>query len=141
MKDIFMFIISIAMLAIFILNTMGCASARHTVTSRTDTLFVERKVERQLVIHDTIESISKVVEYIADTATNKWTPIKMVVAKRVQRESQECKRDEELFEERQLKSKIEVEDKDSKTKIGKWFLAGFVVAIFIILFIRIKLFL
>ena len=140
MKDMFMFIISLVMLAIFLLNTMGCTSARHTVISRTDTLFIERRVERQFVIQDTVETISKVVEYIADTAANKWTPTKMVLAKRVQRESPECKRDEELFEERQLKSQIEVQDEKQKNNMGKSFILSLIImAVIIFLFVIIKI--
>lgn len=126
-------------LLIFLLITASsCATTTQTLVSERDTIYIDHFVERNIVLHDTVEIISRVVEYIADS-TGGWLPQRMVEERSLQLASQNSSEDESIKEEIEITSENRVEELPSQ-KNRNLFIAGVITAVVIILILRFRTF-
>ena len=126
-------------LLIFLLITASsCATPTQTLVSERDTIYIDHFVERNIVLHDTVEIISRVVEYIADS-TGGWLPQRMVEERSLQFASQNSSEDESIKEEIEITSESRVEELPSQ-KNRNLFIAGVITAVVIILILRFRTF-
>ena len=114
---------------------VGCSSLSRTVTTQRDTLYVERIVDRELLVRDTLETTSRVVEYVADSL-GEWRPQRMLEEVVVQHHTQKREGEERVKEDTLLKSKTEIV-KERPIK-REWYMFGvfLVLLFFIFLFIK-----
>ena len=82
----------------FLFCLMGCTSSSRTIVVERDTLYVERVAERQTIVRDTIETSSRIVEYVIDSLGD-WRPQKMVEETTLQRHTQKSGEEEIISEE------------------------------------------
>jgi hypothetical protein len=126
-------------LLIFLLITASsCATTTQTLVSERDTIYIDHFVERNIVLHDTVEIISRVVEYIADS-TGGWLPQRMVEERSLQLASQTSSQGESIKEEIEITSESRVEELPSQ-KNRNLFIAGVITAVVIILILRFRTF-
>jgi hypothetical protein len=126
-------------LLIFLLITASsCATTTQTLVSERDTIYIDHFVERNIVLHDTVEIISRVVEYIADS-TGGWLPQRMVEERSLQLASQNSSEGESIKEEIEITSESRVEELPSQ-KNRNLFIAGVITAVVIILILRFRTF-
>ena len=114
----------------------GCATTTQTLVSERDTIYIDHFVERHIVLHDTVEMISRVVEYVADS-TGGWLPQRMVEERSLQLASQSSREEESITEEIEITSDSRVEEKPSH-KNRNLFIAGVVTAVVVILILRFR---
>ena len=114
---------------------VGCSSLSRTVTTQRDTLYVERIVDRELLVRDALETTSRVVEYVADSL-GEWRPQRMLEEVVVQHHTQKREGEERVKEDTLLKSKTEIV-KERPIK-REWYMFGvfLVLLFFIFLFIK-----
>ena len=119
----------------FLFCLMGCTSSSRTIVVERDTLYVERVAERQTIVRDTIETSSRIVEYIIDSLGD-WRPQKMVEETTLQRHTQKSGEEEIISEESLLKTKTEIEKNIST--INRWYIWGIFSLLIFLVFILIK---
>ena len=119
----------------FLFCLMGCSSPSRTVVVERDTLYIERVAERQTIVCDTIETSSRIVEYLIDSLGD-WRPQKMVEKTTLQHHTQKSGEEEIVSEVSSLKTKTEIE-KNSPT-ISKWHICGIFSLLIFFVFILIK---
>ncbi len=119
----------------FLFCLMGCTSSSRTIVVERDTLYVERVAERQTIVRDTIETSSRIVEYIIDSLGD-WRPQKMVEETTLQRHTQKSGEEEIISEESLLKTKTEIEKNIST--INRWYIWGLFSLLIFLVFILIK---
>ena len=93
-------VLNIVVLVILMFCFIGCSSSSRTVIAARDTLYVERFVDRQIVIRDTVETSNIMVEYVIDSL-GEWKPQKMVETTTLQKHTQK-RGDEEIVSESSL---------------------------------------
>lgn len=93
-------VLNIVVLVILMFCFIGCSSSSRTVIAARDTLYVERFVDRQIVIRDTVETSNIMVEYVIDSL-GEWKPQKMVETTTLQKHTQK-RGDEEIVSEASL---------------------------------------
>lgn len=127
-------IISLTILTLFLLSVVSCNTPRHCEVSQVDTIYVERVVERELLVHDTIEINSAKVEYLPDSVGG-WKPSKMTVEKTVQNRLQTTTDKETITENIEAKVNKKIESNKPQYPKLKWFIVGFFVAVVVLLLI------
>ena len=93
-------VLNIVVLVISMFCFVGCSSSSRTVIAARDTLYVERFVDRQIVIRDTVETSNIMVEYVIDSL-GEWKPQKMVETTTLQKHTQK-RGDEEIVSKASL---------------------------------------
>ena len=93
-------VLNIVVLVILMFCFIGCSSSSRTVIAARDTLYVERFVDRQIVIRDTVETSNIMVEYVIDSL-GEWKPQKMVETTTLQKHTQK-RGDEEIVSKASL---------------------------------------
>ena len=93
-------VVNIVLLVISMFCFMSCSSSSRTVIAARDTLYVERFVDRQIVIRDTVETSNIMVEYVIDSL-GEWKPQKMVETTTLQKHTQK-RGDEEIVSKASL---------------------------------------
>ncbi|MBR5240981.1 MAG: hypothetical protein IKW05_03495 [Muribaculaceae bacterium] len=119
----------------FLFCLMGCTSSSRTIVVERDTLYVERVAERQTIVRDTIETSSRIVEYVIDSLGD-WRPQKMVEETTLQRHTQKSGEEEIISEESLLKTKTEIEK--NIPSISRWHIWGIFSLLIFLVFILIK---
>ena len=114
-------IISLTILTLFLLSVVSCNTPRHCEVSQVDTIYVERVVERELLVHDTIEINSAKVEYLPDSVGG-WKPSKMTVEKTVQNRLQTTTDKETITENIEVKVNKKIESNKPQSPKLKWFI-------------------
>ena len=128
-------IFNMVVLAIFMFCIIGCSSSSRTVIAERDTLYVERFVDRQIVIRDTVETSNLMVEYVIDSLGD-WKPQKMVETTILQKHTQK-RGDEEIVSETSL-SAINTEIAEEHTDVIQSYV--WVIFSLLLIFVVIKLF-
>lgn len=90
-------VLNIVVLVILMFCFVGCSSSSRTVIAARDTLYVERFVDRQIVIRDTVETSNIMVEYVIDSL-GEWKPQKMVETTTLQKHTQKRGDEESVTE-------------------------------------------
>lgn len=127
-------IISLTILTLFLLSVVSCNTPRHCEVSQVDTIYVERVVERELLVHDTIEINRAKVEYLPDSVGG-WKPSKMTVEKTVQNRLQTTTDKETITENIETKVNKKIESNKPQPSKLRWFAIGFFVAVVVLLLI------
>ena len=127
-------IISLTILTLFLLSVVSCNAPRRCEVSQVDTIYVERVVERELLVYDTIEINSAKVEYLPDSLGS-WKPSKMTVEKTVQNRLQTTTDKETITENIEAKVNKKIESNKPQSPKLKWFIVGFFVAVVVLLLI------
>ena len=120
-----------------IIGLSGCATKRVTQIRQTDTVYVERIVEVQQLVRDTIEINSTIVEFVPDSGGG-WTPTKMVMEKNIQKSSQKSSGEQLQVGKIVVKSEVEKKSEMTKSSMAKWITLS-LLTIIIILICVIKL--
>lgn len=128
-------IISLTILTLFLLSVVSCNTPRHCEVSQVDTIYVERVVERELLVHDTIEINSAKVEYLPDSVGG-WKPSKMTVEKTVQNRLQTTDEEQIITESVDVKSNKKIDSNKSQPSKLRWFAIGFFVAVVVLLIVK-----
>ena len=123
-------------LLFLLVSASSCATQTKAIVSERDTIYIDHFVERHIVLHDTVEMISRVVEYVADS-TGGWLPQRMVEERSLQLASQSSREEESITEEIEITSDSRVEEKPSH-KNRNLFIAGVVTAVVVILILRFR---
>lgn len=128
-------IISLTILTLFLLSVVSCNTPRHCEVSQVDTIYVERVVERELLVYDTIEINSAKVEYLPDSLGS-WKPSKMTVEKTVQNRLQTTNEEQIITESVDVKSNKKIVSNKPQSSKLKWFVIGFFVAVVVLIIVK-----
>ncbi len=128
-------IISLTILTLFLLSVVSCNAPRHCEVSQVDTIYVERVVERELLVYDTIEINSAKVEYLPDSLGS-WKPSKMTVEKTVQNRLQTTNEEQIITESVDVKSDKKIASNKPQSSKLKWFVIGFFVAVVVLIIVK-----
>ena len=128
-------IISLTILTLFLLSVVSCNTPRRCEVSQVDTIYVERVVERELLVYDTIEINSAKVEYLPDSLGS-WKPSKMTVEKTVQNRLQTTNEEQIITESVDVKSNKKIASNKPQPSKLKWFVIGFFVAVVVLIIVK-----
>ena len=130
--------IAISLAGFFLLALCSCSTAK--VTSHTiqrDTIYIDRVVEIEKLVRDTIISKDTIIEYSLDTLGN-WQPTKKIIGSGLKIGSSTEQSKENITENSTAQSEINTETKEKKPNVWAWFgwgaFAG-VAGLFILRFI------
>ena len=130
-------VLNIVVLVILMFCFMSCSSSSRTVIATKDTLYVERFVDRQRFVYDTIESSSRIVEYDIDSSGD-WRPKKKIEKTALQRHIQKSEDEEAEIENSFEKYETTEEKISDKSSTWKWFFYGVMAAMLLFLFLLLK---
>ena len=106
---------------IFLFLVAGCSPSSRTVISERDTLYVERIMDRETIVRDTIETSTRMVEYVIDSSGD-WRPQKMVEKRALRFHTQKTGEEETTTETSSLSSNSEImKERTIKTE---WYMFG-----------------
>ena len=123
------------MLTLLLFSSIGCTTIPRTLIMERDTLYVERGVERQSVVRDTVETLSRMIEYVVDSSGG-WQPQKMVEETTLQRHVQKSDEQESVDETSQTNAKVEIVKEEPVKREWHIFLLLSVVLLFVFLRMR-----
>lgn len=130
--------IAIGVAGFFLLALCSCSTAK--VTSHTiqrDTIYIDRVVEIEKLVRDTIISKDTIIEYSLDTLGN-WQPSKKIIGSGLKIGTSTEQSKENITENATKESEINTETKEKKPNVWAWFgwgaFAG-VAGLFILRFI------
>lgn len=126
---------TLLMLTLLLFSSIGCATIPRTLIMERDTLYVERVVERQSVVRDTVETLSRMIEYVVDSSGG-WQPQKMVEETSLQRHVQKSDEQECVDETSQTNAKVEIVKEEAVKREWHLFLLLSVVLLFVFLRMR-----
>lgn len=130
-------VLALLMITLMMVCFVGCAVPSKAIVQTRDTLYVERIVDRQSIIRDTVETSSMRVEYLIDSLGD-WCPQKMVEEVVVQRHTQKIGDEEIVKEETFAKTEVTAEEFANKTSKWKWFLYGIVASMILVVVLLLR---